>query len=65
MPRIYNWYCPRLSCRAIITKTGKPFLTEDSYKCKRCNEVFSAERLLRENMKILRRQLDKELENSQ
>jgi len=54
----YIWYCPRPSCNAIVFKTTKPFITDGIFKCRRCNEPITAERLMKENKKNIKRYLD-------
>jgi hypothetical protein len=51
----YIWYCPRRSCNSIILKTKKPFLVNGKFQCKRCNEILTADILMKSNLHNFRK----------
>lgn len=55
----YVWYCPRQSCRAIVLKSYKPYLTDGIFKCKRCNEIINYKNLMTSNLERIGKLLKK------
>lgn len=56
----YIWYCPKRDCNAIVVKTYKPFIVDGIFKCKKCKEIITPDRLARYN---LGRNLNKFVDN--
>jgi len=51
--REYIWRCPRSRCGSIVFKTRKPFLMDGIFKCKHCNCTYTADELMKANLKNL------------
>lgn len=49
----YIWNCPRDRCGAIVLKTTKPFIMDGVFMCKHCNCKFTADDLMKANLKNL------------
>ena len=54
----YIWYCHKLNCNEIIFKTKNPFIIDGIFKCKGCGKLVTAETLMKENNKNIKRYLD-------